>query len=206
MSRVTKGIISTKIIELCKTMMGIKKEVIEEIKIDDFIKTLKMASNLGRNEASLEGHLLSEYKLDGRFAPLVYPKGVYLTTDYLSKNLIDNKDYEIENEKNPEKVEWKEVKYSDPLTPTEFMEVQAMLIGALRKSPEFNTTLEEACAEVELASVSSKLAYGGTCHYDSVPFLPLEVRDMYFSTVWYNLDSEDMVKELIVTILNSFRK
>lgn len=204
--RVTKETMSTEFITLCTTMMGIKETVMKQINIGDFFKTAKMASNLGRRENSLEGHLLSEYKLDGRLAPLVYPRGVYLTTDYLSKNLIDNKDYEIRNEGDPEKVEFKEVKYSDPLSPTEFMEVQAMLIGALRKSPEFNTTLEEACAEVELASVSSKLAYGGDCHYGDTPFLPLEVRDMYYSTLWYNMDSKEMVIELIVSILNSFRK
>jgi hypothetical protein len=193
---------------LLTTMMGVKTTVAEHIDLRAFWETILYACNLGRDDASMKGHMLSEYKLDSRLRDLVPPRGVYISSDRFAVDLIphDKLIRKIkEKDKDGNEVE-REVDSFKVLSPTDFHEVQAQLIGAMRKSVELNVALEEAIKEVELASVASRTVIDGMCHYCETPYLPIPCNvALYSKGVWYNMPSKDMLRELSVAVLKQFR-
>jgi hypothetical protein len=148
--------------------------------------------------------MLSEYKLDSRLKGLIPPRGVYISSDRLAVDLMQHDEPGKEMETLDNRGD-KVMKPVSILTPSEFNEVQAQFVGSMRKSVEFNGTLEEAIKEVELASIASRMVSNGKCHYCEVPFFPIPCTVTMFKEVWYNMPIEDMFKELGVAVLKQFR-
>lgn len=169
---------------------GAKYNVVQHINIEGFIRTLRSTGMLTRDDTTMEGHLLNEYKLDPKFADLVPPRGVYCRETRLANNLME---FGLD-----ESVEL--------LTPPQFMQVQAEILGSVRLSDNLSTDLLEASKSMAFDSALELASLEGSCHYNDVPYLPIEFKVAgLFAPTWFTFDSEDMVRLFLVEFMKGLK-
>lgn len=181
--------------ELLETAGCVKKVVVREINIPDFITTCLSTGELSRYDLALDGERLEDYKLDARFKGLVRPRGFYLSSSRLAMNYLksqevadDGYDY-----------------YDHILNPTDFAYVQSQILGAMRKSESLDTNLLKESESVSTALIEN-VAMEGKCHYSDLPFMPLELQIPVCSGVWYNFEVKEMIKEFIRKLISDIKR
>lgn len=170
---------------------GAKPETLRNVNIKGFVSTCFATLNLGRTDEVLNGYRLDEYKLDPRFKGLVLPRGVYVDESRLAKKL----NFGLGD---PEKIE--------VLSPTSFGTVQTQIVNLLRTSESLTTTLLAESESQTLAMSADKAVSDGSCHYDPVAYLPIDLAMSFYDTTFYNFPVEDMVEEFIRASFVSWTK
>lgn len=171
--------------------MGVKPAVADKIEISKFVHTLFEVANMDRNDSTINGEPLTNYKLDSRLGALVLPRGVYVSNDVMAINLMDASAYNAGD--------------MDLATPTEFQEIQAEMLGSMRKKVEFNTNLFDASAAVTLSEVIERVSYKGNCNLSGKLFMPIALDIEVYKSFWYNFDVNEMMKLLIIEVFANLR-
>ena len=105
--------------------------------VADFVHTCDAVTELDEYDTMLNGYPLVDFKLANAFSGAVLPRYVKLMTKYGMENLLVCN--HIENAK--------------MLTPAQFMRFQLKVFNLFKKTPTFDTNLEEASRPVLLNDV-----------------------------------------------------
>ena len=176
-------------INLIKSLTTVKPEVLSNINIEGFINTLFMTGCLDRDALMANGYMLSDYKLDNRFKALVMPRGVYIDSDRLSLNVLDCSCLSI----------------GLTLTPSEFLLTQSAILNCFRQQVGATTTLLDASMSLSLSDAVSRSVNSDQCHYDSVPFMPLNITVSTKRDCYYNYTTDEMIRDIVNDVLSHIR-
>lgn len=172
------------------TVGGIKEVVVKKYELSKFINTCRCTGMLSRDDALLfNKYRLEDYRLDPKFKDLVLPRGVYVESSKLAKNILKHE----------------EIKEEECLTPPEFMTVQAEILSGLRKSDNFQTNLKEASESLTISDASVRTTSGDQCHYSDTPFMPIEIEWVVYKDGWYNYDITPMLEQFILQLLKDLK-
>lgn len=149
------------------------------------IHTIAKASNRSKYETMMDNHELSDYKLDSHFKSLALPCEVYVSSDIMDLNL-----------KKSENIK-------DITSPTRFIEAQANVLAAFKKTFSGDGNLLDATVEADLGAVLSRMTDGERCHYSDAAYIPinLSIASELRKKSYFTVDNADMVRLYVDTVL-----
>lgn len=149
------------------------------------IRTIAKASNRSKYETMMDNHELSDYKLDSHFKSLALPCEVYVSSDIMDLNL-----------KKSETIE-------DVTSPTRFIEAQANVLAAFKKTFTGEGNLLDATVETDLNTVLQRMTDGKRCHYSDVAYIPinLSIASELRKKSYFTVDNADMIRLYVDTVL-----
>lgn len=149
------------------------------------IRTIAKASNRSKYETMMDNHELSDYKLDSHFKSLALPCEVYVSSDIMDLNL-----------KKSETIE-------DVTSPTRFIEAQANVLAAFKKTFTGEGNLLDATVETDLNAVLQRMTDGKRCHYSDVAYIPinLSIASELRKKSYFTVDNADMIRLYVDTVL-----